>query len=56
MTTDDDTTPIYVRPPPGIRERLNAQAAHERRSVTAVVVLALEAYFAENPLPKKGRA
>ena len=56
MTTDDDTTPIYVRAPADVRARLDAQAASEERSVSAVVLRALRLYFDAHPLPKKGRA
>ena len=54
--TDDENPPIYVRATAPIRKRLDAQAAHDRRSVSTVVIMALEEFFERHPLPKKGRA
>jgi len=39
-------TPIYIRPTPELRARLDAQCEKERRSIYAVVTAALEQYFA----------
>lgn len=39
-------TPIYIRPTPELRARLDAQCEKERRSIHTVVSAALEQYFA----------
>ena len=38
--------PIYIRPPAALRQALEARCEEERRTLTAVVVAALEAYLA----------
>ena len=48
--------PIYVRAPADMRDRLDDQAAYERRTISAVVVIALEEYFEAHPLSDGGAA
>jgi predicted transcriptional regulator len=45
MTKRKPPTPIYVRPTPELRERLDARAKAERRTVRAIVEAALAVYL-----------
>jgi predicted transcriptional regulator len=50
MTKRKSPTPIYVRPTPELRERLDARAKAERRTLAAVVTQALEQYLTQKPV------